>query len=59
MLISNKKVSIPFVADAKLPMAQKNRIFTPNMHFLGEKLKGWSDKVEIFVRNRLKYPHQK
>ena len=59
MLILNRKVSIPFVGDAKIPKfwpGIKNFIiFTPKMTFLGEKLKGWSDKVEIFVTYRSNY----
>ena len=59
MLISNRKVSIPFVADAKMPIfwpgSKKLWFFTPNMRFHWEKLKGWSDKVEIFVTYRSKY----
>ena len=59
MLISNRKVSIPFIDDAKIPKfwpGIKNFIiFTPKMTFLGGKLKGWSEKVEIFVTNRSKY----
>ena len=59
MLISNRKVSIPFVGDAKIPKfgpGIKNFIiFNPNMTFLGEKLNGWSDKVEIFVTYRSNY----
>ena len=59
MLISNRKVSIPFVADAKMPTfwpgSKKLWFFTPNMRFHWEKLKGWSDKVEIFVTYRSKY----
>ena len=59
MLFSNRKVSIPFVADAKMPIfrpgSKKLWFFTPNMRFHWEKLKGWSDKVEIFVTYRSKY----
>ena len=59
MLISNRKVSIPFIDDAKIPKfgpGIKNFIiFTPKMTFLGGKLKGWSDKVEIFVTYRSNY----
>ena len=56
MLISNKKISIPFVGDAKIPKfwaGIKNFIIsTPNMTFLERKLKGWSDKVGFFVTYR-------
>ena len=59
MFISNRKVPIPFVGDAKIPKflpGIKNFIiFAPNMRFQGEKLKGWSEKVEIFVTFRSKY----
>ena len=53
VLISNRRVSILFVADAKVPIfwhgSKKLWFFTPNMRFHWEKLNGWSDKVEIFV----------
>ena len=39
--------------------AKKIMIFARNMRFLGGKLNGWSDKVEIFVTNRSKYMHKK
>ena len=51
MLISNRKVSIPFVADAKMPIfwpgSKKLWFFTPNMRFHWEKLNGWSDKLKF------------
>ena len=63
VLISNRRVSILFVADGKLPIfwhgSKKIMIFTPNVRFFGEKLNGWSDKVEIFVTYRSKYLQKK
>ena len=51
MLISNKKISIPFVGNAKIPKfcaGIKNFIIsTPNMTFLEGKLKGCLTRLKF------------
>ena len=59
----NRKVSISFVGDAKIPKfwpGIKNFIIiTQNMTFFGEKLKGWPEKVKIFVTYESKHLQKK